>query len=235
MADQVPTSVRSLVDKMLDPEMQEQIAHRAREFVASMGDAAEVASAKAGEAWRDSEPMRREAVTQANKVGRDALRWSRRTWRDDLRPGINRVWKNRMAALAAAGAAAPAAAKAVAEAANTGSVKERRHWGTFFFGLLLGAAAGAIAAMLTAPKAGRQMRDDLAVTARDAAVKAREAANRAKEAAANAGDWVPIFQRSSYEEPAAEAEAAPVEAPAARRAARRLPIEVPAPEVEPAN
>jgi hypothetical protein len=77
--------------------------------------------------------------------------------------------------------------------------KEERHWGAFFVGMLLGAAAGIVAAMLTAPKAGRQMRDELAVTAKatakDAAVMARDVAARAREAAATAGEWVPIFQR----------------------------------------
>lgn len=253
MADQVPTTVRSLVDKMLDPQMQEQVAQRAREFVASVGEAAEVASAKAGEAWRESAPVRHEATEQVNRAGREALRWGSRTWRKELRPGIDRVWKSRIAALSAAGAAIPMAGKYAQETAHSVTTRERRHWGTFFVGLLLGAAAGVIAAMLTAPKAGRQIRDELAVTARDAAVRVRdaageaagrareaagEAAGRAREAAANAGDWVPIFQRASYEaEPEAEmVDPAPVEAPAARRAIRRAaPTEIPAPEAESAN
>ena len=64
MADQVPPTVRSLVDKMLDPQLQEQIAERAREFVASVTEAAEAASVRAGEAWRDSAPIRQEATEQ---------------------------------------------------------------------------------------------------------------------------------------------------------------------------
>jgi hypothetical protein len=224
MADQVPPTVRSLVDKMLDSQMQDQIAARAREFVASVSEAAEAASVRAGEAWRESAPMRQEATEQVNKAGREALRWGNRAWRKDLQPGISRIWKSRIAALSAAGAAVPIARKFAAASAPAEATKERRHWGTFFLGLLLGAAAGVIAAMLTAPKAGRQIRDDLALSARDATVRAREAASRAREAV-TAAEWMPIFPRASSEADApAEANGpAPTEAPAARRVTRRAP------------
>lgn len=237
MADQVPPTVRSLVDKMLDPQMQDQIAARAREFVASVSEAAEAASVRAGEAWRESAPMRQEATEQVNKAGREALRWGNRAWRKDLQPGISRIWKSRIAALSAAGAAVPIARKFAAASAPAEAAKERRHWGTFFLGLLLGAAAGVIAAMLTAPKAGRQIRDDLALSARDATVRAREAASRAREAV-TAAEWMPIFPRASSEADApAEANGpALVEAPAARRVTRRAPAtETETPGAESAN
>jgi hypothetical protein len=48
----------------------------------------------------------------------------------------------------------------------------------FFIGLLVGAAAGAAIAVLTTPKPGREMRDELAGKARE-----------------TAGEWVPLFQR----------------------------------------
>lgn len=237
MADQGPPTVRSLVDKMLDPQMQDQIAARAREFVASVSEAAEAASARAGEAWREAAPMRQEATEQVNKAGREALRWGNRAWRKDLQPGISRIWKSRIAALSAAGAAVPMARKFAGASARAEAAKERRHWGTFFLGLLLGAAAGVIAAMLTAPKAGRQIRDDLAVSARDATARAREAASRAREAVTTA-EWMPIFPRASSEA-AAPAEAngpALVEAPAARRVTRRAPAtETETPGAESAN
>ncbi|MDH4334153.1 MAG: YtxH domain-containing protein [Chloroflexota bacterium] len=225
MADQVPPTVRSLVDKMLDPQLQEQIAERAREFVASVTEAAEAASVRAGEAWRDSAPIRQEATEQVNEAGRKALRWGSRAWRKDLQPGISRIWKSRIAALGAAGATVPIARRFAADLAPTKATEERRHWGTFFLGLLVGAAAGVIAAMLTAPKAGRQIRDDLAVSARDATVRAREAASRAREAV-TAAEWMPIFPRATSEaEAPGEADGpAPVDAPAPRRATRRPPV-----------
>ncbi|MEO6059796.1 MAG: YtxH domain-containing protein [Candidatus Limnocylindria bacterium] len=237
MADQVPPTVRSLVDKMLDPQMQDQIAARAREFVVSVSEAAEAASVRAGEAWRESAPMRQEATEQVNKAGREALRWGNRAWRKDLQPGISRIWKSRIAALSAAGAAVPIARKFAAASAPAEAAKERRHWGTFFLGLLLGAAAGVIAAMLTAPKAGRQIRDDLALSARDATVRAREAASRAREAV-TAAEWMPIFPRASSEAdvPAEANGPALVEAPAARRVTRRAPAtETETPGAESAN
>jgi hypothetical protein len=205
MADQVPNRTRSLVERLFDPSIQQQITKRGRELVAAVGDAADVASEQAASTWRDAEPMRREAT----RAGREALRWGRRRWRHDLQPGIGRLWSNRTAALGAAGAAVPVAKEILDDAAVRLGIRRRReerHWGAFFIGMLIGAAAGIVAAMLTAPKAGREMRNELAVTARetakDAAVRAhevagraREVAGRAREAAATAGEWVPIFQR----------------------------------------
>jgi hypothetical protein len=123
-----------------------------------------------------------------------------------MQPGIGRLWNNRTAALGAAGAALPVARELIDDAAVRIGLRrrrEQRHWGAFFIGILIGAAGGVIAAMLTAPKPGREMRDELAGTAKEAATRAREVASRAgeevvtraREAAASAGEWVPIFQR----------------------------------------
>jgi gas vesicle protein len=72
--------------------------------------------------------------------------------------------------------------------------------------MLIGLAAGAIVAMLTAPKPGREMRDELAIKARDAAEKAREAAGNA--------EWVPLFQRAEANGEGTEAAIEPADAPA---------------------
>ena len=131
--------------------------------------------------------------------------------------------------------------------------REQRHWGAFFVGLLIGAAAGVVAAVLTAPKAGREIRDELAVTAKDAAAKAREVASRtreevstrAREAAASAGEWVPIFQRPEIAseangEPAVELPELPEvpETPEVTRPApsrKRTPSSAPVNEAEAAD
>ncbi|HEX2193571.1 MAG TPA: YtxH domain-containing protein [Candidatus Limnocylindria bacterium] len=77
----------------------------------------------------------------------------------------------------------------------------------FLLGVVVGAAAGAIVALLTTPKPGREMRDELAVKARDAAERARE----------EAGEWVPLFQREPTNggvSAAIDATASPMDAPA---------------------
>lgn len=198
MADQVSTKIPSLLERLFDPTTQKHIAKRGRAIATAVGEAAETASEQASAAWRDAEPMRQDAA----RAGRDALRWGERRWRSDVQPGISRLWSRRTAAIGAAGAAVPIAKELFDDAAVRLGIrhrKEERHWGAFFVGMLLGAVAGIVAAMLTAPKAGRQMRDELAVTAKatakDAAVMARDVAARAREAAATAGEWVPIFQR----------------------------------------
>jgi len=250
MADQVPIRTRSLLERLFDPTTQRQVAKRGRAIAAAVGDAAETASEQAAAAWRDAEPMRQEAA----RAGRDALRWGRRRWSSDLQPGIDRLWNNRTVALGAVGAAVPVAKGIVDDAAIRLGIRQRheqRHWGAFFIGMLIGAAAGIVAAMLTAPKAGREMRDELAVTAReaakdaagiareaakDAAGIARDVASRAREAAANAGEWVPIFQRPdggaeppqngqpAIEEPEATPEAAPP-AVSRKRSTASAPVE----------
>ena len=198
MADQGPSRTRSLIERLFDPTVKEQVAARGRSLAAAAVEAAEAASEQASATWRDAEPIRREAA----RAGRDALRWGRLRWRQEIQPGIERAWSGRTAALGAAGAAVPVAKQIIDDAAVRLGIrrrKEERHWGAFFVGIMIGAAAGVIAAMLTTPKAGRQMRDELAETARgaakDAGIRAREVAARAREAAANAGEWVPIFQR----------------------------------------
>jgi len=206
MADQVTTNARSMVERLFDPKVQDNVTKRGRALVAAIGEAAEMASERAATGWRDAEPIRRDAA----RAGREALRWGSRTWQRELIPSLNRLWNKRTVALGAAGAAVPVARELIDDAAVRMGIRarrEERHWGAFFGGLLLGAAAGLIAAILTAPKAGRQMRDELAVTAKDAAARAREVAStgarevaaRARDAAASAGEWVPIFQRPEAE------------------------------------
>lgn len=243
MADQV-TTAKSIVERLFDPKVQDNVTKRGRALMAAIGEAAEMASERAATGWRDAEPIRRDAA----RAGRDALRWSNRTWQKDLLPGLDRLWSKRTVALGAAGAAVPVARELIDDAAVRLGIRarrEQRHWGSFFVGLLLGAAAGLIAAILTAPKAGRQMRDELAVTAKDAATRAREAASigarevatRAREAAASAGEWVPIFQRPDLDgtlngDPIVEAVETPEITPPPAPARKRTPKPTAIDEVE---
>jgi hypothetical protein len=181
MADDVSTRVRTAVEKVLEADVTDQIARRGRELAEAVADATDAVSARAGDAWRDYEPQRREAEKTARRVSRDAMGWSRRTWKKDLRPALRDLWKRRSTAIGATAAAIPAGRGLVEDAAaRLGGRRrsERRHWMAFFIGLLVGAAAGAAIAVLTTPKPGREMRDELAGKARE-----------------TAGEWVPLFQR----------------------------------------
>ena len=224
MPDQVTTNARSTVERVLNSGLQDQISQRSRALAEAIGDVAETATERAATSWRDAEPVRRQAAS----AGREALRWGRHTWRKDVQPTLGRLWSNRTAALGAAGAAVPVARELIDDAAVRIGIrkrKEERHWGAFFLGILLGAAAGVVAAMLTAPKAGREMRDELAETARDAATRAREVAGRARDAAAaagaSAGEWIPIFERPDIE--AIENGAATIETPEIPEVTRPAP------------
>jgi gas vesicle protein len=189
MADEVPTRVRSIVERVLEADVTDQIARRGQELARAVGQATDAVSQRAEEAWKDSAPQRHDAEKAARRAGRDAMRWSRRTWQKELRPNLRDLWSRRSAAIAAAGAAIPASRELVDDAAVKLGIRQReqRHWTAFFLGLLIGAAAGALIAILTTPKPGRQMRDELAERAREAADKARSAAET--------NDWVPLFQR----------------------------------------
>lgn len=190
MADEVPTRVRSMMEKVLEADVTDQIAKRGQELARAVSQATETVAQRAEDAWKESAPQRRDAEKVARRASRDAARWSRRTWQKELRPGLRDLWSRRSAAMAAAGVAIPAGRELVDDAASRLGIRKRReqrHWSAFFLGLLIGAVAGAVIAVLTTPKPGREMRDELAE-------RAREAADRAREAAGS-GDWVPLFQR----------------------------------------
>lgn len=185
-AEDLSAGVKSIVDRVLEADVTETIAQRGKEIAAVLTDATETAAERAQQAWRDSAPMRRDAQRNVGRASRDASKWSRRTWRKDVQPQLRDVWKRRAVAVGAASAAVPAGRELVDAAAVRLNLKRReeRHWGAFFLGLLIGAIAGAVVALLTAPKPGREMRDELA--------------EKARGAADNAPEWVPIFQREPH-------------------------------------
>jgi len=190
-ADELTTAIRSLVDKALESQTREQIAARGREVAAALaetaGTAAERASEIANDVWRDSAPQRRDAMKSADRMRKDAFKWSRKAWLKQLQPALRNAWSRRAAAIGAASLAVPASRELVDQARIRLGIRQReeRRWRFFFLGLVIGAIGGAIAALLTAPRPGREVRDELA--------------SRAREAATNAGDWVPIFQREGVE------------------------------------
>jgi gas vesicle protein len=183
-ADDITDTIRSLVDRMVDAKVTTEMAKRGQEIAALIADRGADVSTIAHEAWRDSRGVRRDAAKRVARASRDTASWSDHTWRKTLRPLLRDAWKRRTVALASAGAAIPASRELIDEAATRLGLKQReeRHWGAFFFGLVFGAAVGAITAMLLTPKRGDEMRREL--TAR-----ADEIATRAKD------EWVPMFQR----------------------------------------
>jgi len=177
-ADDIAENIRTLVDRMADAKLTQELAKRGH-------DVADEVGSFANEAWRESRPMRRDARKAILRGVRDVSKWSDRTWKRTVRPALKDLWKQRTVAIGAAGAAIPATQAVIDDTAvRLGIKQEKRHWGAFFLGLLLGAAAGAIVALLTAPKRGSEMRDELGT-------RAEELAARAKD------DWVPIFQRDT--------------------------------------
>lgn len=177
-ADDISESIRTLVDRLADAKLTQELAKRGHDVADEVGTIA-------NDAWRDSRPMRRDAGKRFQRAIKDASKWSDRTWKRSVRPALKDLWKQRTVAIGAAGAAIPATQAVVDDAAvRLGIKRERRHWGAFFLGLLVGAAAGAIVALLTAPKRGSEMRDELGTRAEELATKAKD-------------DWVPIFQRQT--------------------------------------
>jgi gas vesicle protein len=177
-ADDIAENIRTLVDRMADAKLTQELAKRGH-------DVADEVGSFANEAWRDSQPVRRDATKAFQRAIKDASKWSNRTWKHSVRPALKDLWKQRTVAIGAAGAAIPATQAVIDDTAvRLGIKQEKRHWGAFFLGLLVGAAAGAIVALLTAPKRGSEMRDELGTRAEELATKAKD-------------DWVPIFQRET--------------------------------------
>jgi len=188
-ADEIGDSIRSLIDRVTDAKVTQEMTRRGQDVASVIADRSGDVGDLASEAWRDTRPLRRDAAKRVGKASGEAARWSDRTWRSSLRPMLNDLWKRRTVAIGAAGAAVPAAQELVDTAAVRLGLRQReeRHWGAFFLGLVVGVAVGAIAALLTAPKRGSEMRRELGVKADEVRT---EFAARAKDA-----DWVPMFQR----------------------------------------
>ena len=197
-ADDISTNVKTFIDKVLEADITDTVAQRSREIAAAVGDATESAMDRASDTWRESAPIRREAIKNVQRASRDAGKWGNRAWRKDLEPKVRDLWKRRAVALGAAGAAIPAGRELAESAAERLGLKQReeRHWGAFFLGLLLGAAGGVIVALLTAPKRGSELREELVERAQDAAGVVTE---KAQAVAESAGEWVPLFQREGAE------------------------------------
>lgn len=183
-ADDIADNIRTIIDRVVEAQITQEIAKRGAEI----GDIA-------NDAWKESAGFRRDATKNVTRAANDASKWSDRTWRRSIRPVLRDIWKRRTIAAGAAAAAVPAGQQLVDEAAVRIGLKRReeRHWGAFFLGLLIGAAAGAIVAMLTTPKRGDEMRRELGARADEVR---REVEQRTDEIATKARDeWVPMFQR----------------------------------------
>lgn len=204
-ADEIVDSIRSLIDRVGDSKLSQDIAKRGHGTADLLGEAGAEVGDRAAEAWRETESIRNDASKRVARATSDAAKWSEHTWRKSLRPTLRDLWKRRTLAIGAAGAAVPAGREMVDSAAVRLGLREReeRHWGAFFLGLIIGAAAGAIIALLTTPKRGSEMRHEIGT-------RADEMATRAKDA-----EWVPIFHAEEDEptngRPGAGAETAAAE------------------------
>jgi len=183
-AEEITENIRALVDRLVESKVTHEMTRRGQDIASTLAERGADVGSMANEAWRDTRPMRRDVSKQLTRSSRDLAKWANRIWRKDVRPTLRDLWKRRKVAIGAAGAAVPAAGEIVDTAAVRLGLKQReeRHWGAFFFGLVLGLAAGAVAALLTAPKRGDEIRRELTE-------RADEIATRAKD------EWVPMFQR----------------------------------------
>jgi gas vesicle protein len=206
-ADEIADNIKQLIDRVVDAKFTQEMAKRGQDMAGLIAERGAEVGEIASEAWRESKPIRRDAAKRLARATDDATKWSDQTWRKAIRPMVRDLWKRRTLALGAAGAAVPAGREIVDTAAVRLGLKqqrEERHWGAFFLGLLIGAAAGAIAALLTTPKRGEEMRHELSVKAdevrQEIATRADDLAEKAKDA-----EWVPIFQREGGNGHATEA------------------------------
>ena len=183
-ADEITDSIRSLIDRVAEAKLTQEMARRGQDVADLLAERGEEVGSRANDAWRETRPMRRDAAKRLARATTDATTWSDRTWRRSLRPALKDLWSRRTLAVGAAGAAVPAGRELVDTAAVRLGIKRReeRHWGAFFLGLVIGAIAGAIAALLTTPKRGSEMRQELGARAEELATKAKD-------------EWVPMFER----------------------------------------
>ncbi|MCA1587670.1 MAG: YtxH domain-containing protein [Chloroflexi bacterium] len=228
VADTVTETVKSLIDRLVDAELTKQLARRGQDVAGVIAERGADVGERATEAWRESRPLRRDAAKRVSGATEDAAKWSDSMWRGAVAPALRDLWKRRTIAAGAAGAAVPASRELLESAAVRLGLKERqreeerRRWGAFFLGMVLGAVAGTVVALLTTPKRGSDVRRELGVRAeemrRELGVRADEIAARAREA-----DWMPVFQREGEsgnghtttpaQPPPSEATSSPVTSP----------------------
>ena len=200
VAETIADTVKSIIDRVVDAEVTKEIARRGGDVAGILAERGADVGERASDAWKETRPLRREAAKRVSGATGDAAKWSDGLWRGAVAPALSDLWKRRTISAGSAGAAVPASRELLESAAVRLGLKERqreeerRRWGSFFLGLALGAVAGTIAALLTTPKRGSDVRRELGVRAdevrRELGVKADEIAARAREA-----DWMPVFQR----------------------------------------
>jgi len=175
----------AFMDRIGRKDIPEEVVERGQALADAITEAAEEAAQRASTAWRESRPARRDVARAVERQSRELGKLSGQVWRQNIRPGLRRVWNRRTVALGAAGAAVPAGRQLIEEAAAELGLRPRqdRHWGSFFAGIVIGALTGALVAILTAPKPGRETREELTA--------------RAREAADAAGEWIPVSTPSS--------------------------------------
>jgi gas vesicle protein len=202
-AENVADSLKSMIGRMVDAELTREIARRGQDVAGTLVERGADVGERAAEAWRESESVRRDAAKRVASATGEAASWSESLWRRTLSPTLKDLWSRRTVAIGAAGAAVPAGRELVESAAvrlgireRTHVEEERRRWGAFFLGLLLGAAAGAAVALLTTPRRGSEVRRELGGRADDVR---RQLAERAEVLAARAreAEWMPVFQRDA--------------------------------------
>lgn len=191
VADTIGDSIKSMIDRVVDAELTREIARRGQDVAGIIADRGADVADRASDAWRDTRDVRRDAAKRVSQATGEAAKRSDSVWRDAIAPSFKDLWKRRTVAAGAAGAVVPAGRELLESAAVRLGLKERheerRRWGVFFLGLVLGAAAGAVAALLTTPKRGSEVRRELGARADELAARAREVAKEA--------DWMPVFQR----------------------------------------
>lgn len=198
-ADEIADSIKALIDRVVDAKVTQEVTRRGQGVAGLLAERGAELGAELGEraeeAWRDSRPLRRDTAKRLARATDDAAKWSDHAWHRSIRPFLRDLWSQRTAAAGAAGAALPVGRELVDTAASRLGIRRRqeeRHWGAFFIGLLVGAAAGAIVALLTTPKRGDEVRREVAQRADEVR---REVAHKADEISAKAREeWVPLFQ-----------------------------------------
>jgi gas vesicle protein len=204
VAESVTDTVKSLIDRLVEAELTKEIARRGQDVAGVIAERGADVGERAGDVWRETRPVRRDAAKRVAQATGEAAKVSRGAWRGSIAPALKDLWDRRTVAAGAAGAAVPVSRELIESAAIRLGIKERqreeerRRWGIFFLGLVLGAAAGAVLAMLTTPRRGSEVRRQLGERAEDVR---REIGARADQVAARAreAEWMAVFQREGGE------------------------------------
>src|SRR3712207_5249251 len=95
VADSVTDTVKSLIDRLVEAELTKEIARRGQDVAGVIAERGADIGERAGDVWRETQPVRRDAAKRVGQATGDAATVSRGAWRGTIAPALRELWDRR--------------------------------------------------------------------------------------------------------------------------------------------